>query len=102
MNQQLTELMANHNFEMITQDQVKTLSNRIYNLGFNQLCDLYVHVYSDEELKALIDEDEGNDLKETHTALKEMLSDPYDISNMDHTTYDALNVFIDYLMEGNN
>jgi hypothetical protein len=88
--------------ELVNNDQVRQLSNRIYNLGFNQLCDLYVHVYSDEELKALIDEDEGNDLKETHTALKEILSDPYDISNIDLTTYDALNVFIDYLVEGTN
>lgn len=103
MNQQLTDIMAKHNFEMINQDQVRELANRIHDLDFHQLCDLFVHIYSDEELKEFIDEDEGEDLKETHRNLAELLGNPYDIANIDQSTYDALNVFIDYLTkEGTN
>lgn len=87
---------------MITNKQVMTLSNRIYGLNFHALVHLYEVVYGTEALKELIDEDEGEDLKQTHADLRDILSDPYEIANITPEAYENLNNLITTLEGGTN
>ena len=87
---------------MITNSQVMRLSNRIYSLDFHALVHLYEVVYGTEALKELIDGDEGEDLKQTHADLRDILSDPYELREITPEAYKNLSNLIKTLEGGTN